>query len=165
MKPYELLSELVNQGEYINCARSAHETWKAAKESQGWTYGPRNRENKTNPLMVEYDDLPKETKAMNNVTPYAAMNFFRTRSELLTMPELEMTLDDLLEGNDRETRQELGEYIHSHFIAAALAQSETYETRDDMLVFENLDKETQSWDIKLGLDVARYLKNKLGELK
>jgi hypothetical protein len=46
-------------------ARLEHERWVAERCSQGWTYGPRDPEKKTNPNLVEWDNLSEESKQFN----------------------------------------------------------------------------------------------------
>lgn len=51
----------VASGELMTPER-AHESWKARKRAEGWTYGPvKDEANKTHPCIVEsYSDLPFE---------------------------------------------------------------------------------------------------------
>jgi hypothetical protein len=43
----------------------AHPPFPAERRAQGWNYGPRDPERKTNPILVEWDELPEESKAQN----------------------------------------------------------------------------------------------------
>jgi hypothetical protein len=43
-------------------AQLEHERWIADKKSQGWTYGPRDVEKKTNPNLVKWEDLSEESR-------------------------------------------------------------------------------------------------------
>lgn len=47
-------------------ARKEHERWGQERREDGWTHGPeRDAEEKTNPDLVEWDDLPEEEKEKN----------------------------------------------------------------------------------------------------
>jgi hypothetical protein len=104
---YKFLTELVNQSRYEDCAKQAHETWRATKEEQGWGYGTER---------------------------------------------------------DNDLADELGEYVHSHFLAAQLPKGDTIRTRTDLVVYENLDQDTKSWDLNSSLEVVNYLRKEIKKL-
>src|SRR5207249_1639910 len=43
-------------------AQMEHERWVEERQAQGWTYGPRDNEKKTNPSLVAWNDLPDDSK-------------------------------------------------------------------------------------------------------
>lgn len=43
-------------------AKNSHNEWMKVKLANGWKLGPDNKENKTNPNLVPYDELDEETK-------------------------------------------------------------------------------------------------------
>jgi hypothetical protein len=154
----ELLTQLIDSGEYGTCARESHDVWRAVKVSQGWTYGlTRDNESKTNPYIVDFEQLPAEMRGQNSLTPYAVFNFIRTEFGEKSLSELEKILETAVEGGDPELMDKMGEYIHSHFVAAQLAKGETAVSRKDMVAYESLDRETQSWDTSCALGVVKYL--------
>jgi hypothetical protein len=159
---YQLLTDIVNTGQYTECARVAHETWRATKEAQGWKYGKeRSNEEKTNPLMLPFDELPDEIKGLNSLTPYAVVNFIRTKEGKRTLHCLDELLKEMLDGKNGPLVQEMSEYVHSHFLVAQLPKGATPQTRKDMIVYEDLDQETQSWDTNSALEVIKYLRKRL----
>jgi hypothetical protein len=161
----QLLDDIVNRGEYQDCARQAHETWKATKEGQGWKYGTnRDNEAKTNPLLVPFDELPEDLKGQNSLTPYAVVNYYRNRISpwsTRTVSVLDQVLQKVLDGQDDRELQQLGEYVHSHFVAAQLAKGDTVKTRKDLVVYEALDADTQSWDIASAKEAIRYIQGRI----
>ena len=49
-------------------ASANHESWLAAKEADGWKYGPvKDAEKKEHPCMVDYDQLPEEQQMKDHV--------------------------------------------------------------------------------------------------
>lgn len=155
---YKFLTDLINHGRYVEWADEAHETWRQTKESQGWRYGPeRDNDQKTNPMLVPFEELPAEARGQNSLTPYAVVNFFRLYAADKTLAELDSLLDSIVAGQNPNLFERLGEYIHSHFLAAQLAKGETVDTRNDMLVYEALDDDTKSWDKESALEVIRHL--------
>jgi hypothetical protein len=46
-------------------ARMEHERWTQEKRAQGFTYGPRDPEKKTNPNLLPWEELPDEAKNFN----------------------------------------------------------------------------------------------------
>jgi hypothetical protein len=162
---YKFLTELVNQSRYEDCAKQAHETWRATKEEQGWGYGTeRDNDLKTNPLMVPFEDLPDTVKGQNNLTPYAVFNFFRNKTRGENLDHLDSMLEQVLEKTDQVLADELGEYVHSHFLAAQLPKGDTIRTRTDLVVYENLDQDTKSWDLNSSLEVVNYLRKEIKKL-
>lgn len=161
---YQFLSEFINSGQYEESAKQAHESWMAAKVKQGWGYGDeRDDDNKKNPMLISFDELPNNVKAANSATPYAVANFFRTRiGRSKSVDELKVLFEELLQIQHKELLAELSEYIHSHFIINLIAQGENTKTRKDMVVFEDLDNDTKSWDTHIALEVIQYL---LGTMK
>jgi len=160
----QFLSEFINTGRYVAWAEAAHESWRETKASQGWTYGPeRDKTRKTNPLMVPFSDLPAVVQGPSSLTPYALVNFFRVTVGAKTLAELDGILAAVVADSHSELLRQLPEYIHSHFVAAQLAKGETVETRDDLLVYEALDDETQSWDIQLALEMIKYLRQEISK--
>jgi len=156
------LAELINTGSYEAYARESHEIWKRTKESQGWKYGPiKDSEQKTNPYMVDYEQLPADIKGQNSLTPYAVFNFVRTELGDKNVSELENILGTAIEGKNPELVDKLGEYVHSHFVAAQLAKGENAKKRADLCVYEALDEDTKSWDTAGAVAVAKYLLQKV----
>ena len=50
-------------------AKNTHENYVKMRIEAGWRYGPqRDDENKTNPTLVPYEDLPEEEKDYDRVT-------------------------------------------------------------------------------------------------
>lgn len=160
----EFLSDLINNGRYEEWADEAHETWRSTKASQGWSYGPkRDSASKTNPNMVPFAELPAVAKGQNSLTPYAVVNFFRIFAASKSLSELDEILADIIEGRNSALLDRLGEYIHSHFLAAQLAKGETINTRNDMVVYEALDEDTKSWDTQSALEVIRFLRQEIAK--
>ncbi len=158
------LSDFINSGRYIAWAEAAHDSWRQTKESQGWRYGlERDNARKINPAMVDFADLRADTRGQSSLTPYAVVNFFRVTAGDRSLSELDELLAAILAGQNPELLGQLGEYIHSHFVAAQLARGETVETRDDLLVYEALAEETKSWDIQLALDMIKYLRQEISQ--
>jgi len=54
-----------SQEEIDKLARMEHERWLAERRAQGWTYGPRDPAKKTNPNLLEWDQLPDAGKEFN----------------------------------------------------------------------------------------------------
>lgn len=157
---YNFLTDIINNGGYMMCAQQAHETWMATKKAQGWDYGSsRDNEKKLNPLMRPFSELPADIQGQNSLTPYAVVNFFRIKAADTELSGLELMLDQA--EIDPRLMDQLGEYVHSHFVAAQLAKGESVKTRKDMIVYENLDDETKSWDTKSALVVIKYLKEEV----
>ena len=158
------LSDFINSGRYIAWAEAAHDSWRQTKESQGWRYGPeRDNARKTNPAMVDFANLRADTRGQSSLTPYAVVNFFRVTVGDKSLSKLDELLAAILAGQNPELLSQLGEYVHSHFVAAQLARGETVETRDDLLVYEALDEETKSWDVQLALDMIKYLRQEISQ--
>jgi hypothetical protein len=163
-KTFQFLGKIINTGRYVDWAQEVHETWRKVKESQGWTFGPvRSSADKTNPFMILFSDLPGEVKGQNSLTPYAVVNFFRVFAGEKTLSELDTMLAAVIDGKDPALLGQLAEYIHSHFVAAQLVKGETVQIRDDMLVYEDLDEETKSWDTHLALDIIKYLRYEISK--
>jgi len=158
----QFLTEIIEEGRYADYAKASHEIWKTTKESQGWTYGiKRDNEKKTNPLMVDFEDLSAETKGQNSLTPYAVVNFFRTEFGSASLSELETVLEQVGSGAIPKLIDKMGEYIHSHFVAAQLAKGDTVKSRDDLGIYERLSEDTRSWDTASALEVVKYLREKV----
>ena len=52
-----------------------HDEWAAARIANGWRYGPRRSdEEKTNPCIVPFGDLPESEKAYDRITARAAVH-------------------------------------------------------------------------------------------
>jgi hypothetical protein len=161
---YQFLTDFINHSEYETVAEDAHNAWLEIKTSQGWTYGRRlNPKKKRHPLMKAFNQLPPQARSTNNLTPYAVVNFFRTNYGDYSIPEFTQLLRQLIEGQQPETVQRLAEYVHSHFITTLFAQRETAKTRKDMIVYEDLDSDTKSWDTNIALEVIRQLIIRLEE--
>lgn len=65
-------------------ARMEHERWRRERQSQGWTHGPeRDDDHKKNPLLVDWEDLSKETQELNK-------NLVRRLPDLLARAGLEL---------------------------------------------------------------------------
>jgi hypothetical protein len=161
---YKFLSDLINTGRYVDWADEAHETWRQTKESQGWHYGPeRDSDKKTNPMLVPFEELPAEARGQNSLTPYAVVNFFRLYAADKSLAELDALLAHILDGQQPNLLERLGEYIHSHFLAAQLAKGDTVDTRDDMIVYEALAEDTKSWDKESALEVMRQVRETIAK--
>jgi hypothetical protein len=157
---YNFLSDFINNGRYEECALRAHARWLETKISQGWSYGEeRDLEAKKNPLMRPFEELPPYAQSLNRLVPYAVANFFRTAEKDLPLDELDEIFEEILSGKREEMLEQLGEYVHSHFIIRLLAEGETTKTRRDMVVFQDLDEETKSWDFQIALEVIEFLRN------
>ena len=155
---YKFLTDFINNSLYVQCAVDAHSSWLQIKKEQGWKYGPeRNQENKVNPLLVDFNELPEKIKGANSATPYAVANFFRKRAEGKSLAELRALFQDILDGKEPELLEELAEYVHSHFIINLIASGETTRTRRDMVVYEDLDDDTKSWDVHIAQEVIQFL--------
>jgi hypothetical protein len=154
----EVLAEIVNNGSFEECCRESHERWRTTKLQQGWTYGPeKDSVRKTNPLMVPYEELPQKERGLNRVTPYSVVNFLRVEYKDKNPSELEKELKELREGRNAKELQRLSEYVHSHFIAAQLARGETVNTRNDLVVYECLTPEVQSWDTEMAKEIMGFV--------
>jgi hypothetical protein len=46
-------------------ARMEHERWMAERLREGWTYGPRDPDRRSNPLLVPWEQLPEEARELN----------------------------------------------------------------------------------------------------
>jgi hypothetical protein len=155
---YQFLTDFINHADYETVAEDAHNAWLEIKTSQGWRYGRRrNARKKRHPLMKAFNQLPAQARSINNLTPYAVANFFRTNFGEYSFAEFTQLLRQLLEGQHPATMQQLSEYVHSHFIATQFAQGETPKSRKDMIVYEDLDADTKSWDTHIALEVVRQL--------
>jgi voltage-gated potassium channel Kch len=53
------------QTELEHMAKMEHERWMDERQHEGWTYGPRDIEKKTNPLLVPWERLSEEIKGLN----------------------------------------------------------------------------------------------------
>jgi len=91
------------------------------------------------------------------------VNFFRLYAADKTLAELDWLLESIVAGQNPNLLERLGEYIHSHFLAAQLAKGETVDTRDDMLVYEALDDDTKSWDKESALEVIHHLRGMIAK--
>ena len=49
-------------------AKMEHERWSAERRAQGWSYGPRDEEKKTNPSLLPWPELPASTRGYNYET-------------------------------------------------------------------------------------------------
>ena len=154
----QFLTDFINAGRYGEIAESAHNVWLESKRSKGWRYGlERDAGKKTNPMMMPFVDLPENIRGANSLTPYAVANYLRQKFKNSNLVEFSQAMKKLLAGEDDELFDSLGEYIHSHFMIHLLSKGETTHTRSDMVVYEDLDAETKSWDTTIGLEVVRYL--------
>ena len=161
---YRFLTRLVNSGHYMTWAGESHETWRQTKIHQGWRYGPtRDNDEKTNPKMKPFADLPPEARGQSSLTPYAVVNFFRVHAAAKSLAELDALLAAVVEGRAPTLVDQLGEYVHSHFLAAQLAQGDTTDTRNDMVVYEALDEDTKSWDTQSALEVIKFLRQEIAK--
>ena len=53
---------------HANTPRESHESWLAEKKAAGWIYGEtKDADKKTHPCMVEYDKLPPDQQAKDDV--------------------------------------------------------------------------------------------------
>jgi hypothetical protein len=46
-------------------ARMEHERWMSERQAQGWTYGPRDSQKKTNENLLPWEQLPETMREMN----------------------------------------------------------------------------------------------------
>ena len=65
-------------------ARASHEGWMKGKISQGYVYGPETNDDPskgplTNPLLIPYDDLDKQTKDSNIANAVAVIKILNTK--------------------------------------------------------------------------------------
>lgn len=158
----QILEDIINQGKYREWAKDAHETWKATKEAQGWTYAEtRDSAKKTNPIMRPFEELPADVQGQNCLTPYAVVNYFRVYHGEIEAAELGALLTETAEGRNDAVLQMVGEYVHSHFIAAQLAKGATVATRDDMTVYERLKPDVKTWDTESAKKVMVYLRDEV----
>jgi hypothetical protein len=59
----------VLEGELLErLAEAAHDAYRAGRERDGWTYGPRDNARKTHPLLVPYAQIPETYKDSNRAT-------------------------------------------------------------------------------------------------
>lgn len=157
-QPYKFLTDFINHAGYEEVAEAAHNAWLEIKTAQGWNYGRRlNQDKKLHPLIKPFNQLPKMVRSTNNLTPYSVANFFRTNYGHISITEFTDLLHQLLDGQQPEIMEQLSEYIHSHFITNQIAHGETAKTREDMVVYEDLDKDTRSLDTHIALEVIRQL--------
>jgi len=164
MKAKEFLDDLVNRGAYQVCAKEAHEAWRRTKEAQGWVYGSeRDAARKTNPLMVDFEQLPADTQGQSSLTPYAVVNYFRVEHGECTLPELDHLLEQTIAGEQPQLLERVGEYVHSHFLAGQLTRGATVHTRDDMCTYEALTPDQRSWDTEMAKSVMTYLRRVIKE--
>lgn len=164
MKARDFLDDLVNRGAYTGSARETHEAWRSTKESQGWTYGPeRDATQKTNPLMVDYKQMPAESRGQSCLTPYAVINYFRVEHGEGTLEELDCLLEQTIAGAQPRLLDRVGEYVHSHFLVAQLVKGATVHTRDDMCTYEALTPEQRSWDTEMAKSVMSYLRREIAQ--
>jgi hypothetical protein len=159
---YKFLTEFINSSQYVECAKAAHEAWLDIKTKQGWTYGPeRDDDKKYNPWMMPFEELPEDKRGLNSLGPYAVANFFRNKADSKTLPELKGIFQDVLDGKLEDLLEELSEYVHSHFLINLISKGETTRTRKDMVVFQDLDADTKSWDTYIALEVIKYLSEEI----
>ncbi len=161
---YQFLTRIINNGHYMDWADEAHETWRQTKIRQGWNYGlTRDDDKKTNPNMKPFADLPPEARGQSSLTPYAVANFFRVHAADKSLAELDALLAAMVEGQAPALLDQLGEYVHSHFLAAQLAKGDTIDTRPDMVVYEALDEDTKSWDTQSALEVIKLIRQEFAK--
>lgn len=159
---YQFLTKIVNSGHYIAWADEVHETWRQTKIRQGWSYGlTRDNDKKTNPNMKPFADLPPIERGQSSLTPYAVTNFFRLHAAAKSLAELDALLAAVVEGKAPTLLDQLGEYVHSHFLAAQLAKGDTINSRTDMVVYEALDEDTKSWDTQTALEVIKFIRQEI----
>ncbi len=57
-------------------AKNTHEVWAAGKLAEGWTYGEKlDRDNKTHPLIIPYEELSETDKDYDRRTSLEALKF------------------------------------------------------------------------------------------
>lgn len=155
----ELLTKFVNEAKYEEWAAEAHEEWRKTKLEQGWACGPeRDSGKKTNPFLVPFEELPASHKGLNCVTPYAVLNWLLKEWYRIPIDDFLDTLDMLIEDKLPNASWNISEYVHSHFIAAQLAMGANAAIRDDLVTFDSLDEETQSWDTNMAIAVLKQIK-------
>ena len=165
----EFLKDFINEGKFVVCAEAIHNAWMEMKVSQGWVYGSkRSVKKKTNPMLKPFNELSDEHQSLSKVPPYAVADFFFNIDQIKnlskpykTLEELDHTFSALLNGELPELLQELSEVVHSHFMIGQFAQGSSAETREDMIIYEDLDETTQSWDTRVALEVIKYLKKEI----
>lgn len=64
-------------------ARNTHEVWAKGRTDEGWTYGETlDREKKTHPCLVPYEDLPESEKDYDRRTSLEAVKFLILRGAI-----------------------------------------------------------------------------------
>jgi len=113
--------------------------------------------------MADYETLPAEHRGQNCLTPYAVINYFRVEHGEGTLEELDCLLEQIITGVQPQLLGRVGEYVHSHFLAAQLVKGATVETRDDMCTYEALTPEQRSWDTEMAKSVMQYLRREIAQ--
>ncbi len=158
MNSYDFLTDFINSGRYMELAETAHNAWLRTKIEQGWSYGKkRDHKKKHNPWIMPFEALPDKVRGANVMSPYSVANYFRTESGDKPLEELKAVFEGIINGEDDEMLHDVGEYVHSHFLVNMISQGDTTKSRKDMVVYEDLDEETKSWDTQIALDVIKVL--------
>lgn len=121
-------------------AKNSHNEWMKAKLANGWKLGPDNKENKTNPNLVPYDELDEETKEAN-------------RSSARTLLSL-MALNECALIKVEDLTHFFAEQIHDAWSKQKISDGWKYGEKTDkekkihacLLPFDELSKEDQSYD-------------------
>ncbi len=70
----EVSDEILEIAELM--ARNTHEIWSKGRMDEGWVYGEKqDREQKTHPSLVPYDELSEEEKDFDRRTSLGALKF------------------------------------------------------------------------------------------
>ncbi len=81
----ELPEELLELTELL--AENTHEQWAQQRIQDGWTYGPRNDREKTNPCLVPYADLPDSERVYDRNTAMETVKLLLKLGYQLTPPK------------------------------------------------------------------------------
>lgn len=176
----QFLTDMLASGQYDVLARAGHYGWKAMKEAQGFTYGPRKRGRATNPNLVDFEDLSKEASDSNYVQARSVVAHFRNS---LRGPESVGTLIGMLRDFYREGFayllggdpdpfvHRLGRNLHEHFVSSKvqLGYVKTWpklpkKARDDLVGYENIPAEYQVLNVMSSMwIIGGLLKEMTGE--
>lgn len=90
-------------------SRLAHETWMEKRLAEGWERGPQNRDAKTTPLLVPYDELPESEKETDRVMVRGTVGGIRDSGWRLEPPSSGQALSEA----DRNRLQTLRQHLEA----------------------------------------------------